>query len=77
MEAFGVLAGGVAHDLNTLLSVIVMPRTSGPESAKRLRLGRPALKVLYISGYTDDSIVRHRVLEATGSFLQKPSRWAR
>jgi len=51
---------------------VVMPQMSGPELAKRLSHQRPAMKVLCMSGYTDDSIVRHGVLEATMSFLQKP-----
>jgi two-component system cell cycle sensor histidine kinase/response regulator CckA len=60
---------GVIH---LLLSDVVMPEMSGPELAKRLADARPDLKVLCMSGYTDDSIVRHGVLEACIAFLQKP-----
>jgi FixJ family two-component response regulator len=49
-----------------------MPRLSGPELAKRLATLRPDMKVLCMSGYTDDSIVRHGVLEAGMAFIQKP-----
>jgi two-component system cell cycle sensor histidine kinase/response regulator CckA len=49
-----------------------MPQMSGKELAKRLSTVRPGAKVLYMSGYTDDAIVRHGVLEAGTSFLQKP-----
>ena len=49
-----------------------MPRISGRELATRLTAARAGLKVLYISGYTDDSIFRHGVLEGGMSFLQKP-----
>ena len=49
-----------------------MPQMSGPELAKRLASGRPDLKVLCMSGYTDDAIVRHGVLDAHFAFLQKP-----
>jgi two-component system, cell cycle sensor histidine kinase and response regulator CckA len=49
-----------------------MPQLSGPELAKRLAKTRPDMKVLCMSGYTDDSIVRHGVLEADIAFLQKP-----
>jgi DNA-binding NarL/FixJ family response regulator len=45
---------------------------SGPELAKRLAKVRPDMKVLCMSGYTDDSIVRHGVLEAHIAYLQKP-----
>jgi two-component system, cell cycle sensor histidine kinase and response regulator CckA len=50
----------------------VMPQMSGPELAKRLAGARPEMRVLCMSGYTDDSIVRHGVLEARLAFLQKP-----
>jgi FixJ family two-component response regulator len=49
-----------------------MPKMSGPELAKRLAVTRPAMKVLCMSGYTDDSIVRHGVLQGDLAFLQKP-----
>jgi FixJ family two-component response regulator len=45
---------------------------SGPELAKRLAATRPEMKVLCMSGYADDSIVRHGVLETGVAFLQKP-----
>ena len=58
--------------IHLLLSDVVMPQMSGPELAKRLAKARPDMKVLCMSGYTDDSIVRHGVLEARIAFLQKP-----
>jgi DNA-binding NtrC family response regulator len=45
---------------------------SGPELAKRLANARPEMKVLCMSGYADDSIVRHGVVEAKVAYLQKP-----
>jgi signal transduction histidine kinase/ActR/RegA family two-component response regulator len=58
--------------IHMLLTDVVMPQMSGKELAKRLSTVRPGAKVLYMSGYTDDAIVRHGVLEAGTSFLQKP-----
>jgi len=45
---------------------------SGPELAKRLAASRPEKRELCMSGYTDDSIVRHGVIEAHLAYLQKP-----
>ena len=66
------LAEKHAGKIHLLITDVVMPRISGRELATRLTAARAGLKVLYISGYTDDSIFRHGVLEGGMSFLQKP-----
>jgi len=58
--------------IHLLLTDVVMPQMSGPELAARLARTRPEMKVLCMSGYTDDSIVRHGVMDAHLAFFQKP-----
>jgi two-component system, cell cycle sensor histidine kinase and response regulator CckA len=50
----------------------VMPGMSGQELSRRLCVLDPELKVLYLSGYTEDSIIREGALEVGTAFLQKP-----
>jgi FixJ family two-component response regulator len=45
---------------------------SGRELAERLFVARPKMKVVYMSGYTNDAVVRHGIVESTIAFVQKP-----
>jgi DNA-binding response OmpR family regulator len=83
MEGYMVLVAGNGREalamceehpgqIDLLITDVVMPELSGRELAERLSHKFSQLKVLFMSGYTDDAVVRHGVLEAGTFFLQKP-----
>src|SRR5215472_6580017 len=59
-------------NIQLLLTDMILPGASGREIAKRVGMLRPGIKVLYMSGYTDDALVRDHGLDESFAFLQKP-----
>jgi CheY-like chemotaxis protein len=68
-EALPLLAD---DHFDLLLTDVVMPGMNGRQLAEQLLAKHPQTKVLYMSGYTDDIIVRHGVLDGKVSFIGKP-----
>lgn len=62
----------IAAECRLLITDVIMPCMSGPQLAERLRQQQPALRVLYISGYTDDAVLRYGILTSGIPFLAKP-----
>ena len=71
-EAALRLSGDFVGDIDLMLTDVVMPRMSGRELADRIAAIRPAMRILYASGYTDEVIAHHGVLEPGTEFIHKP-----
>ena len=61
-----------AEPIDLLLSDVIMPGMSGRQLAEKLLSKRPTTKIIYMTGYTDDMVAQHRVLEPGVQLLQKP-----
>ena len=69
-EALEVLQSGPSPDL--VLTDVIMPKMSGRELHDRVKAVKPRMKILFMSGYTDDALAHHGVLDPDFSFLEKP-----
>jgi PAS domain S-box-containing protein len=67
-----VIANQYRGPIHLLLTDLVMPKLSGRQLAEHLLQARPLVKVLYVSGYMDDAIIRQGLMMASTAFLQKP-----
>lgn len=61
-----------AEPIDLLITDVVMPKISGKEVADKLRTIHPETKVLFMSGYTDEAIVHHGIVDSNIAFIQKP-----
>jgi signal transduction histidine kinase len=66
------MSNSFGGEIDLLLTDVIMPGFNGRELAKKMLAARPGIKVIYMSGYTDDIIAGHGVLDPGMSFLQKP-----
>ena len=66
------VAERLGRSIEAVLTDMVMPKMGGTELGVRLRCLQPHLKIVYMTGYTDDMVVQHKVLEPGVKLLQKP-----
>jgi PAS domain S-box-containing protein len=68
------LANGCESPIDLLLTDVILPGISGRDMAELLQISRPSMKVIYMSGYTDEFIAEHGIMDPTIVLLEKPFR---
>ncbi len=63
---------GCTENIHLMLTDVVMPGMNGRELAQRVRRQRPNIRVLFMSGYTEETMATHGILQTEMSLLQKP-----
>jgi CheY-like chemotaxis protein len=71
-EALRLAQGQNTHPIHLMVTDVIMPGISGPELAKQLTPLHLEMKVLFMSGYTDNAVIHHDILEPGMPYLQKP-----
>jgi CheY-like chemotaxis protein/two-component sensor histidine kinase len=73
-DGAAALAAAVAHDgpIHLVLSDVVMPGMNGRVLTERLSLVRPSVRILFMSGYTDDDVMRRGIFDGQTAFMEKP-----
>jgi diguanylate cyclase (GGDEF)-like protein/PAS domain S-box-containing protein len=66
------MAQGEQQHIDLLLTDVIMPGLNGQDVAERVRTLRPDIRVLFMSGYNEDAVLRHGVLAAGAAFIEKP-----
>jgi two-component system, cell cycle sensor histidine kinase and response regulator CckA len=72
LEEFIRLIDSVQGAIDLMITDVIMPNMNGKQLFERVRAGHPEMKVLFMSGYTDDVIAHHGILEQGVNFIQKP-----
>jgi CheY-like chemotaxis protein len=66
------ICGTLDEPVHLLLTDVVMPGMMGPDLARAVRILRPETRVIFMSGYTDNSVLQHDLIDPDANFLQKP-----
>ncbi len=72
LKQFRMQFGAISGWIHLMITDVVMPGMNGREVAQLACAMRSDLKVLYVSGYTGEAVLQHRLLEPGVAFLQKP-----